>query len=327
MPKFGSPEAFEEARNIVYQAMQPTLQHAWPVLASELGCEVWVKHENHTPLGAFKVRGGLVHMRRRIERGQTNGVITASTGNHGQSIPFAAQREGVPSVVVVPEDNSKEKNAAMRALGTELIETGHDFVASKAAAEQIAEERGLDMVASFQDDLVQGVSTYAQELFQAAGELDAVYVPIGLGSGICGTMAARDLMGLKTKVIGVVSERANAYRLSFEAGKPVATNAADSFAEGMAVREPHPVAVEAINEGVDRVVEVREDMIAEAMRLLFSATHNIAEGAGAGALAALMQEREAMQGKRVGVILSGGNIDAERFARVLGGETPVVGAP
>ena len=325
MLKFGTKDDYEEAREIVYQGLQPTLQHAWPVLAGELGCEVWVKHENHTPLGAFKVRGGLVHMRRRVARGQTNGVITASTGNHGQSIPYAAKREGVPSVVVVPENNSKEKNAAMRALGTELIETGHDFIASKAAAERIAEERGLDMVASFQDDLVQGVSTYAQELFQAAGELDAVYVPIGLGSGICGTMAARDLLGLKTEVIGVVSERANAYRLSYEAGKPVGTNAADSFAEGMAVREPHPAAVEAINEGVARVVEVREDTIAEAMRLLFRATHNIAEGAGAGALAALMQEREQMAGKRVGVILSGGNIDAERFAKVLGGETPVVG--
>ncbi len=326
MLKFGKREEFEQAREIVYAAMQPTLQHVWPLLAQELGCEVWVKHENHTPLGAFKVRGGLVHMRRRMERDETNGVITASTGNHGQSIPYAAKREGVPAVVVVPENNSREKNAAMRALGAELIETGHDFTASKATAEQIAEDRGLDMVASFQDDLVQGVSTYAQELFEAAGELDAVYVPIGLGSGICGTMAARDLMGLKTKVIGVVSERANAYRLSFEARKPVASNAADSFAEGMAVREPHAGAVEAINEGVDRVVQVTEDGIAEAMRLLFRATHNIAEGAGAGALAALMQEREAMQGKRVGVILSGGNIDAERFAQVLGGETPVVGA-
>lgn len=326
MLRFGTPEQYEQARQIVYEAMQPTLQHAWPVLADELGCEVWVKHENHTPLGAFKVRGGLVHMRRRIEQGKTAGVITASTGNHGQSIPFAAKRVGVPAVVVVPENNSREKNVAMRALGAELLEIGHDFTASKAAAEQIAEERGLDMVASFQDDLVQGVSTYAQELFAAAGELDAVYVPIGLGSGICGTMAARDLMGLKTKVIGVVSERANAYRLSFDAGTSVATNAADSFAEGMAVREPHPVAVEAINAGVDHVVEVTEDTIAEAMRLLFRATHNIAEGAGAGALAALLQERDAMQGKRVGVILSGGNIDAERFAQVLGGQTPVVGA-
>ncbi len=324
MLKFGTKEAFEQARDIVYGAMQPTLQHAWPLLAAELGIEVWVKHENHTALGAFKVRGGLVHMRRRVENGQTNGVITASTGNHGQSIPFAAKREGVPAVVVVPENNSKEKNASMRALGAELIETGHDFTASKAAAERLAEERGLDMVASFQDDLVQGVSTYAQELFQAAGELDAVYVPIGLGSGICGTMAARDLMGLKTKVIGVVPQRANAYRLSFDAGQLVATNAADSFAEGMAVREPHPAAVEAINQGADHVVEVAEDVIADAMRLLFKSTHNIAEGAGAGALAALMMEQEAMRGKRVGVILSGGNIDAERFAKVLAGQTPVV---
>ncbi len=325
MPRFCNQAEFEQAQEIVYATLQPTLQHAWPVLADELRCEVWVKHENHTPLGAFKVRGGLVHMRRRIERGLTGGVITASTGNHGQSIPFAAKREGVKAVVVVPENNSREKNAAMRALGAELIETGHDFNAAKDQAETIAAERGLDMIASFQPDLVQGVSTYAHELFSAAGELDAVYVPIGLGSGICGVMAARDLMGLKTKVIGVVSERANAYRLSFEVKKPVATNAADSFAEGMAVRVPHPEAVDAINEGVDHVVEVTEDGVAEAMRLLFRATHNIAEGAGAGALAALMQERAQMTGKRVGVILSGGNIDAAKFAKVLGGETPVAG--
>ncbi len=325
MTKFVTQADLERAQEIVYSTIQPTLQHAWPLLAEELGCEVWVKHENHTPLGAFKVRGGLVHMRRRIERGQTNGVITASTGNHGQSIPFAAKREGVPAVIVVPENNSREKNAAMRALGAELLETGHDFVASKQAAERIADERGLDMIASFQPELVQGVCTYAHELFSYAGELDAVYVPIGLGSGICGVMAARDLLGLKTKVIGVVSERANAYRLSFEARKPVSTNAADSFAEGMAVREPHPDAVAAINEGADHVVEVREDTIAEAMRLLFRATHNVAEGAGAGALAALMQERAEMEGQRVGIILTGGNIDAHKLQAVLAGETPTVG--
>lgn len=324
MSRFVSQSEFEEAKEIVYATLQPTLQHAWPMLASELGCEVWVKHENHTPLGAFKARGGLVHMRRRIERGQTGGVITASTGNHGQSIPFAAAHEGMEAVVIVPENNSKEKNAAIRALGAELIETGHDFNAAKDAAESLAADRGLDMVASFQPDLVQGVSTYAFELFSQAGELDAVYVPVGLGSGICGVMAARDLMGLRTKVIGVVSAKANAYRLSFEAGEAITTDTATSFAEGVAVRVPHPEAVDAINAGVERIVEVGEDEIAAAMRLMFQATHNVAEGAGAVALAALMQERTQMAGSRVGVILSGGNIDAAKFAMVLGGGTPDV---
>ena len=316
---------FETARETVYAAMAPTPQYAWPLLAAELGCEVWVKHENHTPTGAFKVRGGLVHMRRRVERGETNGVITASTGNHGQSIPFAARREGIPVTIVVPENNSPDKNAAMRALGVDLIETGHDFIAAKQAAGRIAAERGLAMIPSFHRELVLGVSTYADELFRSSGELDAVYVPIGLGSGICGTISARDRLGLKTAVIGVVAERANAYELSFAAGRPVATNTSATFAEGMAVREPSTEAVAIINSGAERIVAVSEDQMAAAMRLYFSATHNVAEGAGAGPLAALASERAAMAGKRVGVILSGGNIDMARFATVLGGATPAAG--
>jgi len=271
------------------------------------------------------VRGGLVHMHRRVERGETNGVITASTGNHGQSIPFAARREGIPVTIVVPEHNSPDKNAAMRALGVDLIETGHDFIAAKEAAVGIAAERGLAMIPSFHRELVLGVSTYADELFRAAGDLDAVYVPIGLGSGICGTISARDRLGLKTAVIGVVAERANAYQLSFKAGRPVATDSSATFAEGMAVREPSPEAVAVINRGAERIVAVSEDQIAAAMRLTFSATHNVAEGAGAAPLAALAGERAAMAGKRVGVILSGGNIDAARFAAVLGGATPAAG--
>ncbi len=319
-----SSEEFHKARSIVYEAMTPTLQHAWPLLQAELGCEVWVKHENHTPTGAFKVRGGLVHMRLRRERGETNGVITASTGNHGQSIPFAARREGVPAVVVVPTNNSREKNAAMRALGAELIETGHDFNAAKDAMEQLSVERNLDIVPSFDRELVMGVTTYAHELFEAAGELDTVYVPIGLGSGCCGVIAARDHLGLKTEVVGVVSTEANAYALSLKAGKPVSTNHIGTFAEGMAVRIPHSGAFDYIKTGVSRIVEVTDDEIAEAMRLLYRATHNISEGAGAGALAAAMQERDSQHGKRVGVILTGGNIDAERYAIVLSGGTPQV---
>ena len=312
----------ETAQRIIYAAMPPTPQYAWPLIGREAGCEVWVKHENHTPTGAFKVRGGLVHLKLRKDRGQSNGVITATRGNHGQSVPYGAARVGIPVTVVVPIGNSVEKNAAMRALGAELIEVGHDFDAAREAAAEIARERGLDFIASFGPDLVLGVSTYAHELFRASGALDAVYVPIGMGSGICGVIAARDMLGLKTKVIGVVAEGANAYALSFEAGKPVATNQANTFADGMAVRIPNADAFHIIRHGADRIVQVSDDEIAEAMRVYFRCAHTIAEGAGAAPLAALLKEKPRMQGKRVGVILSGGNIDMPKFAAVLKGETP-----
>ena len=312
----------ETASRIVYAAMPPTPQYAWPLLREEAGCEVWVKHENHTPTGAFKVRGGLVHMKLRKERGETNGVITATRGNHGQSIPFAAARVGIRSTIVCPVGNSPEKNAAMRALGAELIETGHDFDAARETAMEIAAARGLDFIASFGKELVMGVSTYAHELFRAAGELDEVYVPIGMGSGIVGTIVARDMLGLRTKVVGVVASGANAVALSFAAGEPVSTNAATSFADGMAVRVVNPEAFDHIRRGADRIVTVDEDEIAEAVRIYFRCCHTIAEGAGAAPLAALMKERDAMRGKRVGVILSGGNIDMVKFAAVLAGKTP-----
>ena len=312
----------ERAQTIVYATMPPTPQYAWPLLCEATGCETWLKHENHTPVGAFKVRGGLVHMRLRRNRGQTNGVITATRGNHGQSIPYAAKREGMPATIVVPHGNSPEKNAAIRALGAELIEEGEDFDAAKAAAERLAGERNLDMVASFQPELVIGVSTYAHELFSAVDGLDAVYVPIGLGSGICGVIAMRDLLGLNTKVIGVSSDAANGYARSFRAGKPVGTDSSATFADGIATRQPNADAVAIINKGAERIVEVSDGEIADAIRLIFRATHNVAEGAGAAALAALMQEREAMQGKRIGLILSGGNIDTEKLATVLTGGVP-----
>jgi threonine dehydratase len=312
----------EKAQRIVYAAMPPTPQYAWPLLAEAAGCEVWVKHENHTPTGAFKVRGGLVRMKLRHERGERNGVITATRGNHGQSIPFGARRVGIACTIVVPIGNSVEKNAAIRALGAELIETGHDFDAARIAAEQMAKERGLDMIASFHPELVLGVSTYAHELFHAAGELDAVYVPIGMGSGICGVMAARDMLGLKTQVIGVNAGNAAAYALSFEQGKPVATNTAATFADGVAVRIPHPDAFDAIKKGAERVMTVSEDEIAEAMRLYYRCCHALTEGAGAASLAALMKEKDKMRGKRVGVILSGSNIDMDKFTTVLKGGTP-----
>ena len=307
---------FAAASRIVYAAMPATPQYAWPLLGQAAGCEVWVKHENHTPTGAFKVRGGLVHMAMRKARGETRGVITATRGNHGQSIPFAAKRVGIPVTIVAPIGNSPEKNAAMRALGAELIETGHDFDAARETAMEIARERGLDFISSFGKELVMGVSTYADELFRAAGGLDAVYVPIGMGSGICGTIMARDMLGIKTKVIGIVAANANAYALSYAAGKPVATNTGDSFADGMAVRIPNPEALGIVLKGADRIVTVSEDEIAEAMRLYFRCCHTIAEGAGAASLAALLQEKERMQASRVGVILSGGNVDFD-FLRTL----------
>ena len=313
---------FEDARDIVYRSMQPTLQHPWPLIAEQTGCETWVKHENHTPIGAFKVRGGLVHMDRRRQAGKTGGVITATRGNHGQSIPFGAKIAGIATTIVVPEGNSVEKNNAIRALGAELIETGSDFNAAAVAAQDIADERGLDMLPSYHEDLVMGVSTYAHELFDAAGELDAVYVPIGMGSGISGLISARDMLGLKTDIIGVVSENAPAYKLSFETGKPVNTNSAVSFADGMAVRVAHPVAVDYINKGAARIVALSETEIAEAMRIYYRNIHSIAEGAGAAALAALMQERDKMSGKRVGVILSGGNIDTDKYITTLNGGVP-----
>ena len=310
----------EDAAAIVYAAMPPTPQYAWPLLAGRTGCEVWVKHENHTPTGAFKVRGGLVYMDRlKRDRREVAGVISATRGNHGQSIAMAGARAGIAATIVVPEGNSVEKNAAMRAFGAELVEAGHDFDAARETAMRLAGERGLSLVPSFHRDLVCGVATYALELFRAAPLLDTVYVPIGLGSGICGTIAVRDALGLSTKVVGVVSTEAPAYALSFAAGKVVATNSADTMADGMAVRGPDAAALEIILKGADRIVEVSDAEIATAMRAYYEDTHQLTEGAGAAALAALMQERERMAGKRVGLILSGGNIDRPLYLRALAG--------
>ena len=315
-----SLDEIESAAAIVQGAMPPTAQYAWPLLARRTGCETWVKHENHTPTGAFKVRGGLVFMDRLKRRSPgAGGVISATRGNHGQSIALAAARNGIAATIVVPYGNSVEKNAAMRAFGAELVEAGHDFDAAKDAAMKLAGERGLVMVPSFHRDLVAGVASYALELFRAAPPLDTVYVPIGLGSGICGTIAARDALGLKTKVVGVVSTEAPAYALSFAAGKVVATNSADTMADGMAVRGPDAEALEVILKGADRIVQVSDAEIGAAMRAYYEDTHQLTEGAGAAALAALLQERDRVAGKSVGLILSGGNIDRPVYLRVLGG--------
>jgi threonine dehydratase len=284
-----------------------------------------VKHENHTPTGAFKVRGGLVYIR-GLKQAQPDlkGIVTATRGNHGQSFAFACARNGIACVVVVPFGNSVEKNAAMKAFGAELIEHGRDFDEARERAEEIAKERGYEFGKSFDRDLVLGVATYAYELFTAEPELDAVYVPIGLGSGICGVIGARDALARKAKVIGVISERANMYRLSLEAGRPVAINDCTTFADGMAVRIPSEEAFNIIRRGADHLVEVTDDEIAEAIRVLYSDTHTLAEGAGAAAFAGLMQERARMAGKRCAVIVSGQNIDRPWMQTVLAGGTPEV---
>ena len=318
-------EELESAAAIVHRAMPPTPQFAWPPLRQRTGVDVVIKHENHTPTGAFKVRGGLVYVDRlRRERPHVKGVITATRGNHGQSLAFACASAGIACAVVVPYGNSAEKNAAMRAFGAELLEHGRDFDEARERAEQIAAERGYEYGKSFDRDLVLGVATYAYELFGAEPDLDAVYVPIGLGSGICGVIAARDALGRKARVIGVVSERANTYRLSLDAGRLVPTNSALTFADGMAVRIPDAEALAIMQAGMERLIEITDDEIAEAIRVLYSDTHTLAEGAGAAAFAALMRERETMRGQRVAVIVSGQNIDRPWMATVLGGGTPQV---
>jgi threonine dehydratase len=324
MTLFSAAE-LEAARAIVHANMPPTPQYAWPLLAKRAGCEVWVKHENHTPTGAFKVRGGFVYLDRLKQSGTpVSAVVSATRGNHGQSIALAATKAGLRSIIYVPHGNSVEKNAAMRAFGAELVEFGRDFDEAKVEAGRMAAAEKMHMVPSFHPDLVKGVATYALELFQAAGELDAVYVPIGLGSGICGVVTVRDLLGLKTEVIGVVSENAAAYALSVEAGRAIATNSARTFADGVAVRVPDQQALNIISEGVSRIVRLSDSEIAAAIRAYYEDTHNLAEGAGAAPLAGLLKERELMAGKRVGVILCGGNIDRSVFQRVLAGETPEV---
>jgi threonine dehydratase len=315
----------EAAAHLVHATLPATPQYAWPLLARHAGAEVWVKHENHTPIGAFKVRGGITYMDWLKRKGpKVNGVITATRGNHGQSIALAARRAGLPATILVPHGNSVEKNAAMESFGAELVVHGRDFDEAKGYAAHLAKERGLHFVPSFDAELVKGVATYALELFGAVQGLDAVYVPIGMGSGICGLIAARDLLGLRTDIVGVVAEAAPAVALSVQAGHPVPTNSARTFADGMACREPDPHSLDIIAKGAARIVRVGEDAIAEAMRLYWTATHNIAEGAGAAPLAALLAERGRMQAKRVGLILSGGNIDSGMLRTVLDGRTPVV---
>jgi threonine dehydratase len=316
----GRDELFAAAQ-IVRAALPPTAQIRWPLLGARTGAEVWVKHENHGPVGAFKLRGGIVYIDAlaRADRPPA-GLVAATRGNHGQSIAYAAARAGMRATIVVPHHNSREKNAAMRALGAELLEHGRDFQDALEFARRMAAERGLHMVPSFDAALVRGVASYALELFDAVADLDTVYVPIGLGSGICGTIAAREALGLGTRIVGVVAENAPAYALSFAAGRVVSTASADTLADGVACRVPLEEAVEVINRWAERIVTVSEAEIAAATRHYFSDTHNVAEGAGAAPLAALLKERSAMARRRVGLVLSGGNVDREVYARVLAEE-------
>jgi threonine dehydratase len=316
-------QELESAAALVYQVMQPTPVYAWPKLKKRIGCSVWVKHENHTPTGAFKVRGGIVYLD-RLCRAQPNipGVISATRGNHGQSIAFAAARAGVPATIYVPKGNSSDQNTAIATFGATLVEFGKDFDEARHEAFRVAANQGLHFVASFHRDLVAGVASYALELFSGAGELDAVYVGVGMGSGICGLIAVRDLLGLKAEIIGVGPDKAPASALSFAAGSPVAYPSASTFADGLATREPNEQAIATICRGVSRFAQVSEDEMAEAMRIYFDDTHQVAEGAGAAPLAALWKDRHKMAGKRVAVVLSGGNIERARFLQVLRGETP-----
>jgi threonine dehydratase len=315
----------ERAHGIVSAAVPPTPAYAWPLLSERLGATAIVKHENHTPTGAFKVRGGLVYVERlKRERPHTPGLISATTGNHGQSLAFAGNRYGMPVTILVPHGNSTEKNRAMRAFGANLVEHGEDFQSAREEAERRARLDGLEFVPSFHPDLVMGVATYALELLRKAPELDVLYVPIGQGSGICGCILARDLLGLTTEIVGVQSSEAPSYALSFAAGTVVRTNSSNTLADGMATRVPDPDALAIIRKGASRIVQVTDSEIAAAVRAYWTDTHNLAEGAGAAPLAAALQERAKIRGKRVGLILSGGNIDLDLFNRWVVAEAAAV---
>ncbi|NER00672.1 MAG: threonine dehydratase [Cyanothece sp. SIO2G6] len=313
----------EKAAPLVYAQMAPTPQYVWPQLCDRTGATVWVKHENHTPTGAFKTRGGITyidwlkHTSPNIE-----GIVTATRGNHGQAQARAATAAGLTAKILVPHNNSVEKNPAMRSFGGTVIEHGHDFDEARVEAERLAKVENLALVPPFHPEIVRGVATYALELFTAVQDLDTVYVPIGCGSGICSLITVRDVLNLKTKIVGVVSTEAQAAKLSFEAGHLIETPSAQTFADGIAVRVPVEAAFAIYSQGADRIVAVSDDEVAEAMRIYYRTTHNVAEGAGAAPLAALIQEEDKMRGKTVGVILCGGNVDADVFTLVLQGKTP-----
>jgi threonine dehydratase len=317
----------ERAHEVVRQTVPPTPAYAWPLLGERLGASVVVKHENHTPTGAFKVRGGLIYVDRlKHAHAGVTGLISATRGNHGQSIAFAGRRHGLPVTIYVPHGNSVEKNHAMQAFGAKLVEHGDDFQAAREEAVRHAAREGLHMVPSFHPSLVLGVATYALELLRAASDLDVLYVPIGQGSGICGCIRVRDLLGLKTEIVGVQSTLAPSYARSFAAGTVVTTETSNTLADGMATRIPDADALAIIRRGASRIVQVTDEAIAAAMRAYWTDTHNLAEGAGAAALAVALQEKSKLKGKRVGLILSGGNIDFDLFRTWVMADGAVAGA-
>ncbi|WCM27392.1 threonine dehydratase [Sphingomonas sp. QA11] len=315
----------DNALEVVRRTVPPTPAYFWPQLRRKTGVELVLKHENHTPTGSFKARGGLVYVDALRQSLEIGGLVTATRGNHGQSIAMGASAAGIETLIVVPRGNSIEKNRAMEAFGGTLLVAGDDFDDARRIAAEEAAERGWTLVPSFHRDIARGVATYALELFQGIGELDAVFVPVGMGSGICALIGMRDLLGLKTKIIGVVADKAPAFALSY-AGRSVRLAAATTFADGLACREPHEEALAAVIAGAEDVVRVTEWEIAEAIRDIYEMTHNLAEGAGAAAYAAVFKHRSAYRGKRVAAILTGGNIDRRAMATVLSGATPQPGA-
>ena len=318
LPGVPTLAALDAAAAVVYGAMPPTPQQRWPLLDARCGAAVWVKHENHTPVGAFKLRGGLVYLDHLVRtEPHVRGLVAATRGNHGQSVAFAARRHGLAAAVVVPSGNSVSKNRAMLALGAELLERGEDFQASIEAATAIAVERGWHYMPSFHPLLVRGVASYSLELMRAVPDLEVLYVPIGLGSGICGAIAARDALDLRIEIIGVVSASAPAYARSLERREVVSCQATTRIADGMACRTPVPEALDAIAAGVSRIVEVSDDEVESAMRAFYDDTHNVAEGAGAAGLAAAIQERDRIAGRTIGVVLTGANVDASLLAPIL----------
>jgi threonine dehydratase len=311
----------EQAQRVVYAHMPPTPQYTWPLMNERLGTEAWLKHENHSPVGAFKLRGALVYME-WLNRSQPGlvGVVAATRGNHGQGVAMAARLHGLKALIVVPHGNSKEKNRAISAQGAELIVHGNDFQASLEHAAELAAERGYAMVASFHEKLVAGAGTYAKEFLEGAPALDTVYVPIGLGSSICGMAAARNALGLSTEIVGVVSKASPSYALSFIQREVVEAPAETKIADGMACRRPNAQAMEIIWKNVARIVEVTDEEIAAAMRALYEDTHNLVEGAGAAGVAAALADKELNRNKRIGIVVTGGNVDMDVYARVLAGE-------
>ncbi len=307
-----------EAQKLICSVMQPTPQISWPLLNQRLEASVWVKHENHTPTGAFKARTAIVYAAELFKLSPNiKGLITATRGNHGQSVALAGQRFNVPVTIVVPHGNSSEKNAAMRGQGATLIEFGTDYQAAREHAKQLAEDQNLHFVPAYHRDIVKGVASYWVELFSAVPDLDVAYVPIGMGSGISAACAVRNGMNLKTQIIGVCSEGAPAYALSFAAGRKIEAPVTTQIADGMACRIPDDEPLEIIRQNVDHIVLVSDDEIRRAMKIYFTDTHNAVEGAGAASLAAALKEKAALKGQRVGLVLSGGNVDHDVFACVL----------